>query len=72
MQIKTIMRFHLTPVRSKTIVKTDAGKHVVGEEHSSISGGIATPSTFKQKFNNAINKIIQPVRLSSCNNSSNT
>jgi hypothetical protein len=43
MQIKTIQRFHLTPVRwlrSKTQVTADAGKDVEKEEHSSI--GIAS------------------------------
>jgi hypothetical protein len=44
MQIKTTLRFHLTPVglRSKTQVTADAGKDVQKEEHSSIAGGIAS------------------------------
>jgi hypothetical protein len=45
MQIKTTLRFHLTPVRMvkiKTQVTADAGKDVEKEEHSSIAGGIAS------------------------------
>jgi hypothetical protein len=45
MQIKTTLRFHLTPLRMakiKTQVTADAGKDVVKEEHSSIFGGIAS------------------------------
>jgi hypothetical protein len=46
MQIKTILRFYLTPVRislrSKTQVIADAGKDVEKEEHSSIASGIAS------------------------------
>jgi hypothetical protein len=45
MQIKTTLRFHLTPVRMakiKTQVTTDAGKDMEKEEHSSIAGGIAS------------------------------
>ena len=44
MQIKTTLKFHLTPVRMakiKTQVTADAGKDVEEEEHSSIAGGIA-------------------------------
>jgi hypothetical protein len=44
MQIKTTLRFHLTPTRMakiKTQVTTDAAKDVEKEEHSSITGGIA-------------------------------
>ena len=39
-QIKTILRFYLAPVRMAKI-KRDAGKDVEEEEHSFISGGIA-------------------------------
>jgi hypothetical protein len=45
MQIKTTLRFHLTPVRIANIqnsVTADAGKDVEKEEHFSIAGGIAT------------------------------
>ena len=45
MQIKTTLRFNLTPVRKakiKTRVTADAGKDVEKEEHSSIVGGIAS------------------------------
>ena len=45
MQIKTTMRFHLTPVRKAKIkipVTADAGKDVEKEKHSSIVGGIAS------------------------------
>ena len=45
MQIKTTLRFHLTPVRMAKIkiqVTEDAGKDVEKEEHSSIVGGIAS------------------------------
>jgi hypothetical protein len=45
MQIKTTLRFHLTPVRMakiKTQVTADAGEDVEKEEHSSISGVIAS------------------------------
>ena len=44
MQIKTTLRFHLTPVRRlrlKTQVTADTGEDVEKEEHSSIVGGIA-------------------------------
>ena len=44
MQIKTTLRFHLTPVRMAKIkiqVTADAGEDVEKEEHSSIVGGIA-------------------------------
>jgi hypothetical protein len=44
MQIKTTLRFHLTPVRMAKIkiqVRADAGEDVEKEEHSSIVGGIA-------------------------------
>jgi hypothetical protein len=42
MQIKTTLRFHLTPVRSKIQVTVDTGEAVVKEKHSSIAGGIAS------------------------------
>jgi hypothetical protein len=45
MQIKTTLRFHLTPVRrlrSKLQMTADAGEDVEKEEHSSIVGGIAS------------------------------
>jgi hypothetical protein len=45
MQIKTILRFHLTKsewLKSKTQVTADAGEDVEKEEHSSIAGGIAS------------------------------
>jgi hypothetical protein len=45
MQIKTTLRFHLTPVRmlrSKTQVTGDVSKAVEKEEPSSIAGGIAS------------------------------
>jgi hypothetical protein len=45
MQIKTTLRFLLTPVRMakiKNSVTADAGKDVEKEEHSSIAGGIAS------------------------------
>jgi hypothetical protein len=45
MQIKTTLRFYLTPVRMAQIkiqVTADAGKNVEKEEHSSIAGGIAS------------------------------
>jgi hypothetical protein len=44
-QIKTTLRFYLTPVewlRSKIQVTADAGEDVEKEEHSSIAGGIAS------------------------------
>jgi hypothetical protein len=44
-QIKTTLRFHLTPVkwvRSKTQVTADAGKDVEKGEHYSIVGEIAS------------------------------
>jgi hypothetical protein len=44
MQIKTTLRFHLTPVRMakiKTRATVDAGEDVEKEQHSSIAGGIA-------------------------------
>ena len=43
MQIKTTLRFYLTPVRMAKIkaqVTADAGEDVEKEEHSSIVGGI--------------------------------
>jgi hypothetical protein len=44
MQIKTTLRFHLTPVRMAKIIQVtaDAGEDVEKEEHSSIVGGIAS------------------------------
>jgi hypothetical protein len=47
MQIKTTLRFPLTPIRmakkkKKTQVTADAGKDVEKEEHSSIVGGISS------------------------------
>jgi hypothetical protein len=45
MQIKTTLSFHLIPVRMAKIkfeVTADAGADVEKEEHSSISGGIAS------------------------------
>ena len=44
MQIKTTLRFHLTPARLAKIKNSgsaDAGEDVEKEEHSSIVGGIA-------------------------------
>jgi hypothetical protein len=44
MQIKTTLRFHLTPVRmakTKTQVTANAGEDVEKEEHSSIASEIA-------------------------------
>jgi hypothetical protein len=44
-QIKTILIFHLTPVRmakTKIQVTVDGGKEVEKEEHSSIAVGIAS------------------------------
>jgi hypothetical protein len=42
MQIKTTLRFYLTPVRiAKTKNSGDVSKDVKKEEHSSIAGGIA-------------------------------
>ena len=45
MQIKTTLRFHLTPVEWiswKTQQAADAGEDVEKEEHFSIAGGIAS------------------------------
>jgi hypothetical protein len=46
MQIKTTLRFHLTPIRmarvKKIQVTADAGEDVEKEEHFSIAGGIAS------------------------------
>jgi hypothetical protein len=43
MQIKTTLRFYLTPVRmAKKKNSADAGMGVEKEEHSSIVGGIAS------------------------------
>jgi hypothetical protein len=45
MQIKTTLRFHLTPVRMakiKTQVTVDASEEVEKEEYSSIAGGIVS------------------------------
>jgi hypothetical protein len=45
MQIKTTLRFQLTPVRMDKIKNsgdTDAGKDVEKEEHSSIASGIGS------------------------------
>ena len=44
MQIRTTLRFHLTPVRMakiKNSEKTDTGEDVEKEEHSSTAGGVA-------------------------------
>jgi hypothetical protein len=44
-EIKTTLKFHLTPVRMAKIkiqVTADAGEVVEKEEHSSIAGGIAS------------------------------
>jgi hypothetical protein len=41
MQIKTTLRFHLTPVGMAKIKNSDAGEDVEKEKHSSIVGGIA-------------------------------
>jgi hypothetical protein len=53
MQIKTTLRFHLTPVRLakiKTQVTADAGQDVEKEEHSSIAGG------FSSRYNHSGNQ----------------
>jgi hypothetical protein len=45
MQVKTTLRFYLTPIRmakTKTQVTADAGEDVEKEEHSFIVGGIAS------------------------------
>ena len=42
MQIKTTLRFHLTPIRMAKIINSDAGEDVKKEEHSSIIGGSAS------------------------------
>jgi hypothetical protein len=45
MQIKTTLRFHLTPVRmvrNKNSADSRCSKDVKKEEHSSIAGGIAS------------------------------
>jgi hypothetical protein len=45
MQIKTTLRFYLTPVRMAKIkiqVTGDADEYVEKEDHSSIAGGIAS------------------------------
>ena len=45
MEIKTTLRFYLTPVRItkiKTQLTADAGEDVEKEEHFSIAGGIAS------------------------------
>jgi hypothetical protein len=45
MQIKTTLRFHLTPVRMAKIKNSgdrDAGEDAGKEDHSSIAGGIAS------------------------------
>jgi hypothetical protein len=45
MQIKTTLRFHLTPIRIAKIKNSgdkDAGEDVEKEEHSSTAGGIAS------------------------------
>ena len=42
MQIKTTLKFHLTPVRMAKIKNSDAGEDVEKEEHSFIAGGIAS------------------------------
>ena len=41
MQIKTTLRFYLTPVRMVQVT-ADAGKDLVKEEHSSIAGEIVS------------------------------
>ena len=42
-QIKTILRFQLTPIRmGKMQVTSDVGEDVEKEEHCSIAGGIAS------------------------------
>jgi hypothetical protein len=42
-QIKTTLRFHLTPVRmAKTQVTADAGENMEKEVHPFIAGGIAS------------------------------
>ena len=42
MQIKTTLRFHLTPVRMAKIKNSGAGEDVEKEENSSIASGIAS------------------------------
>ena len=42
MQIKTTLRFHLTPVRMTKMKNSGAGVDVEKEENSSIVGGIAS------------------------------
>jgi hypothetical protein len=42
MQIKTTLRFHLTPVRTAKIKNSGDSKDVEKEEYSSIAGGIAS------------------------------
>jgi hypothetical protein len=45
MQIKSTLRFHLTPFRMAKIKSQETavvGENVVKEEHSSIAGGIAS------------------------------
>jgi hypothetical protein len=40
MQIKIILRFHLTPARMDKMKSIDAGEDVEKEEYPSIAGGI--------------------------------
>jgi hypothetical protein len=42
MQIKTTLRFHLTPVRMAKIKNSGDSRCLKKEEHSSIAGGIAS------------------------------
>jgi hypothetical protein len=42
MQIKTILRFYLIPVRMAKVKNSGAGEDVMKEKHSSIVGGIAS------------------------------
>jgi hypothetical protein len=54
MQIKTTLRFHVTPirmVRSKIQMTADAGENVEKEEHCSIVGG--TASLYNQSGNHS-------------------
>jgi hypothetical protein len=42
MQIKTTLRFHLTPGRMPKIKNPDAGEYVDKEKHSSVASGPAS------------------------------